>query len=521
MTNLYRKSHLLGAKLKNIRKVNKLTLEELSERCSQEDTRIAPSVSYLSMIENGKRLPSEDVLEVIAIVFQKESSWFLDENLDMGIKDNDDGNNKRKSQLPLEPGFLYSKDLLQGAIPELLNQSGISGRQFAQLLIRSYQEINYNRFPDIEKIADEIGKKTFPLGINDLKKLYKTHGLKLKWFNQNRITTSAPQIENKMLLRSFFDSPSTVYVNENLKNNPERLKYDLATHLGHKIMHQGDGLRSIISSGNTPFDSQEKNVSENHSHDVLMAWHDFESSFFGSALLCPRKPFRSFLVKNQHEISSAKQLEISPALMMRRITAVSNYLHWHYFEAFQPGFLSAVYRANGITLPFGNMSMATNPCPNWAIFRLLNESYVEGPQSQISLLKDGDANSLYCCHSIRNRDLAGNLKLYSLGIDIVPALKNQGINPSDYIEELENDCQKNNGEALIKGELKTSIEKIAHILKIHWLNDALESPVRIICPRSLDCQREKPCLPKKNQYKFNEIESLKENILLLNKAKLI
>jgi len=52
--------------------------------------------------------------------------------------------------------------------------------------------------------------------------------------------------------------PSSVYVNENLKNNPERLKYDLATHLGHKIMHQGDGLRSIISSGNTPFDSQEK-----------------------------------------------------------------------------------------------------------------------------------------------------------------------------------------------------------------------------------------------------------------------
>ena len=232
------------------------------------------------MIENGKRLPSEDVLEVIAIVFQKESSWFLDENLDMGIKDNNDGDNKNKSQLPLEPGFLYSKDLLQDAIPELLNQSGISGRQFAQLLIRSYQEINYNRFPDIEKIADEIGKKSFPLGVNDLKKLYKTHGLKLKWFNQNRITTSAPQIENKMLLRSFFDSPSTVYVNENLKNNPERLKYDLATHLGHKIMHQGDGLRSIISSGNTPFDSQEKNVSENHSHDVLMAWHDFESSFF-------------------------------------------------------------------------------------------------------------------------------------------------------------------------------------------------------------------------------------------------
>ena len=44
------------------------------------------------MIENGKRLPSEDVVEIIATVFQKESSWFLDENLDMGIQDNDDNN---------------------------------------------------------------------------------------------------------------------------------------------------------------------------------------------------------------------------------------------------------------------------------------------------------------------------------------------------------------------------------------------------------------------------------------------
>ncbi|SVC76630.1 uncharacterized protein METZ01_LOCUS329484, partial [marine metagenome] len=72
----------------------------------------------------------------------------------------------------MEPGFLYSKELLQGAIPELLEQTGISGRQFAQLLIRSYQEINRNRFPDLEKAAEEIGKKKFPLDHNDLKNLY-------------------------------------------------------------------------------------------------------------------------------------------------------------------------------------------------------------------------------------------------------------------------------------------------------------------------------------------------------------
>jgi len=126
MSNLYRKSHLLGTKLKNVRKLNKLTLEDLSERCSEKDPKNAPSVSYLSMIENGKRLPSENVLNQIATVFQKDPSWFMDENLDIGFSD-DEGSKQKNQNLPLEPGFLYSKELLQGAIPELLDQSGISG----------------------------------------------------------------------------------------------------------------------------------------------------------------------------------------------------------------------------------------------------------------------------------------------------------------------------------------------------------------------------------------------------------
>ena len=56
------KSHFLGAKLRALRKRNGMTLEELSARCVQRDTQIAPSVSYLSMIESGKRMPSQEVL---------------------------------------------------------------------------------------------------------------------------------------------------------------------------------------------------------------------------------------------------------------------------------------------------------------------------------------------------------------------------------------------------------------------------------------------------------------------------
>ena len=58
MAELLRKGHFLGAKLRTMRKRNGLTLEELSVRCIQRDAQRGPSVSYLSMIESGKRSPS-------------------------------------------------------------------------------------------------------------------------------------------------------------------------------------------------------------------------------------------------------------------------------------------------------------------------------------------------------------------------------------------------------------------------------------------------------------------------------
>ena len=70
--SLIRQSHFLGTKIRNLRKNNHLTMEDLSARCVRINPEYAPSVSYLSMIERGKRVPSIDMLEVIAEVFQKD-----------------------------------------------------------------------------------------------------------------------------------------------------------------------------------------------------------------------------------------------------------------------------------------------------------------------------------------------------------------------------------------------------------------------------------------------------------------
>src|SRR4029079_608044 len=115
MTLAARKSHFLGTKLRALRKRNRLTLEDLSARCTQLNARNAPSVSYLSMIESGKRLPSEDVLELLSSLFQREPGWFADDSRDIETS-NLEQRAGGAAGVPLEPAFLFSKELLAEAI---------------------------------------------------------------------------------------------------------------------------------------------------------------------------------------------------------------------------------------------------------------------------------------------------------------------------------------------------------------------------------------------------------------------
>src|SRR5258708_23520268 len=83
MAGLIRQGHFLGTKLRSLRKRNGLTLDELSARCVQIDAAGAPAVSYLSMVETGQRMPSADMLDMLAGLFRKDARWFLAENTEL------------------------------------------------------------------------------------------------------------------------------------------------------------------------------------------------------------------------------------------------------------------------------------------------------------------------------------------------------------------------------------------------------------------------------------------------------
>src|SRR5689334_7510876 len=112
MGELLRRGHFLGAKLRALRRRNGLTLEELSVRCIERDPDAAPSVSYLSMIESGKRTPSAELLSLLAAVFQRAPAWFLDERAELEPTP-EENRGGAAPRIPLEPAFLFSRTLLQ------------------------------------------------------------------------------------------------------------------------------------------------------------------------------------------------------------------------------------------------------------------------------------------------------------------------------------------------------------------------------------------------------------------------
>ena len=495
---LYRKAHFLGAKIRKLRKSNGLTLDDLSVRCVHHDPQSAPSVSYLSMIENGKRVPSEDMLEVIASVFQKDIHWFYDESADQETPVPNKKSSGGITGITLEPGFLFSHDHLQIAIPELLSQGGITARQFAHLLIRAHQEHHQNRFPDLEKAAEEIGKKKMPLTLDDILAICKQLGLKIKWFDRAPDIIEDPDHTGfKTLVRSFFEPPGTIYCNKRLKAFPARLKYDLATHIAHCVLHDRDGLRSVSAVGGNTYDAKSwsDQAQTVDSRDILHAWRDFECSFFAGALLCPRIPCRQFLSRNAYSISSAELLEVSQAVLMRRMTAVSPYPHWHYFDAYPPGKLRAVYRGNGIPLPWGNLRSVDDPCEHWAVFNMLG-SEKNTPSAQISVLRNGEESRLYCCESVHIEDAASNYHVVCAGIDLGPAIESQGVSSAEVIDDIFRACRENNGSARIPYRAAKVIRSVANILSIDWIGRGLDKEASIICPRSSNCPRDPCCVSK-------------------------
>ena len=234
MSAVLRPGQLLGSRLRLLRRRNGMTLDELSMRCSQLEPRSAPSISYLSMLETGKRTPSPAVLQMIGNVFGKPAEWFLDGNLDVAGGSPDTRSGLSAGDTAFEPSFLFSNAMLRHALPELLFQTGTTGPNFAQLLIRVWQETHQNDFPDIERAAEAAGKREMPLALDALLSICARYGLAIRWLDDDRRRL------NRGLSRARFEPPGVIYASRRLRSREERLDDDRRPVHASFIVHGHD-----------------------------------------------------------------------------------------------------------------------------------------------------------------------------------------------------------------------------------------------------------------------------------------
>ena len=327
-----------------------------------------------------------------------------------------------------------------------------------------------NDFPDLERAADSVGERRFPLSVEDLLRLCRRHGLEIRWFERKPVLARDKDREVRSMVRSFFEAPRVVYANRALQADPARLKFDLAAHIGHKVLHGGDGLKSPHATGGEMGGSPEggSGAAGMNAQDVLHAWRDFECSFFAGALLAPGCRSAASWRASATAWRRGRELELTPAVVMRRMTKVSPYPYWHFFDAYPPGYLRAVYRGNGIPLPWGNLAQVSDPCPNWAVFRMIDGEH-GASGSQISVLRDGERSLLYCCHSIRVQDMAGNPHVLSVGVDLAPALASHGVPGEPLIDSIFRECLHRRGEARIPKAATQVLGAVANVLNIAWI----------------------------------------------------
>jgi hypothetical protein len=121
------------------------------------------------------------------------------------------------------------------------------------------------------------------------------------------------------------------------------------------------------------------------------------------------------------------------------------------------------------------------------------DSAQKDSSSQISVLRDNDRWQLYCCHTLRTRDMAGNPHVLSVGIDLVPALASNNADEAEIAQSIGEECFRKGGQAKIGRAAAEAIRAVANILSIAWVEDALLQPARIICPRSSRCARHGQC----------------------------
>ncbi|HWO01715.1 MAG TPA: XRE family transcriptional regulator, partial [Blastocatellia bacterium] len=314
---------IFGMKLRQYREQAGLSLTDLGARAKL-------STPYLAEIEHGKKYPKAEKIERLAEAVGRSYDDLVSIRLDQELSPLADFLGS-----PLLHNFPYhlfgispsqvvelmtrqpaEASALVSALIGIAEQYNIGVEHFYRAALRSYQELNENYFPDIERAVDEFAPdaniKTAPTpSYRDLRGVIESRfGYRL----DDQGLSRHPRLQHfRSVLVTKKKSPPTLLMNAAL--NDLQKKFILAREIGYQAL----GLKQrAMTSAPERVDSFEQ---------VL---NDFKASYFAGALLMNRERlladvkkffaldrwqperFRSFLDK----------YEVTPEILMYRLTEV-------------------------------------------------------------------------------------------------------------------------------------------------------------------------------------------------------
>ena len=313
---------IFGIKLRQLRTTQKLSLQQLSAKSGV-------SVSYLNEIEKGKKYPKTEKLislsDALNVKANELKSTTLDNKLAPVAQLLHSG---ILSELPLELFGLELSSLLNllsnapsklnafiGTLLEVSRNYDVRVETFYFSVMRSYQEIHENYFPEIEEAAEAFTKKMLLIPQKYIPEELLSDRLKEEY--------NYKVIENDFLEHPSLNDIRSLVIPEkrrkklvlNSQLNGRQKAFYLAKELGY------NELKFKARNFATPW------VKIDNFDQVL---NDFSASYFASASLINRTDFlqdlnRFFANKHWNQtilIDTMRQYNTTPEMVLQRMTSL-------------------------------------------------------------------------------------------------------------------------------------------------------------------------------------------------------
>jgi len=312
---------VLGLKIKSFRSNFNLSLKELANKSGL-------SVSYLNEIEKGKKYPTMEKLMALShglkIPIEKLVSLKVDKNLSPLLEFLESDFLKG---IPLDLFGINSQNLndLMSYSPENFSSLIITLMEIAKsydmkledlylAALRSYQEINNNFFPDIEKSVKKLCEVQDISNFDNIKTIDLENILVNKFnyvIDYETISMHTELNSLRCLIKP--GSPNKLLINEKL--NDGQIRFILAREIGNFYMNLQGKNHSVAGSG----------IEINSFQQVL---DDYKSSYFSGALLLNKanlySKLKEFFSKDTFDTNSFLSLmngyDVSSEMFLHRMT---------------------------------------------------------------------------------------------------------------------------------------------------------------------------------------------------------